>query len=71
MGARRVMLCNQASDFGSKLQQILDLYPSILAERRLFTELVLVSRSDLATSAPGAMQTLELTFAAGSAGFPD
>jgi hypothetical protein len=33
----RVMLCIQASEFGSKLQQILDLIRAILAERRLFT----------------------------------
>jgi DNA-binding transcriptional LysR family regulator len=37
MGGHRVMLCNQASEFGPKLQQILDLIRTILAERRLFT----------------------------------
>jgi hypothetical protein len=31
MGAHRVMLCNQASDFGSKLQQSLDLTRTILS----------------------------------------
>jgi DNA-binding transcriptional LysR family regulator len=36
MGGHRVMLCNQASEFGPKLQQILDLICTILKERRLF-----------------------------------
>lgn len=37
MGGHRVMLCNQASEFGPKLKQILDLIRTILAERNLFT----------------------------------
>jgi DNA-binding transcriptional LysR family regulator len=36
MGGHRVMLCNQASEFGPKLKQILDLIRTILAERSLF-----------------------------------
>lgn len=36
MGGHRVMLCNQASEFGPKLQQILDLIRTILTERGLF-----------------------------------
>lgn len=37
MGGHRVMLCNQASEFGPKLKQILDLIRAILVERGLFT----------------------------------
>jgi hypothetical protein len=37
MGGHWVMLCNQASEFGPKLKQILDLIRTILAERGLFT----------------------------------
>ena len=36
MGGHRVMLCNQASEFGPKLKQILDLIRTILVERGLF-----------------------------------
>jgi DNA-binding transcriptional LysR family regulator len=36
MGGHRVMLCNQASEFGPKLKQILDLVRTILSERGLF-----------------------------------
>ncbi len=37
MGGHRVSLCYQASEFGPKLQQVLDLVRSVIAERRLFT----------------------------------
>ncbi len=36
MGGHRVMLCHQASEFGPRLQQILGLIGTIVAERRLF-----------------------------------
>jgi DNA-binding transcriptional LysR family regulator len=37
MGGHRVSLCYQASEFGPKLQQVLDVVRSVIAERRVFT----------------------------------
>ena len=37
MGGHRVSLCYQASEFGPKLQQVLDVIRSLIAERRVFT----------------------------------
>ncbi len=37
MGGHRVSLCYQASEFGPKLQQVLDLMRSLITEQQLFT----------------------------------